>query len=247
MYNKEDSELNDIIEGFQILGSDSGGLVNPTELKEIMDIMNMSDKNPFLYNIIQTLCSDQEIQEKGGIEAKDFISLLNQELDDTSTNEGLQKIFSIFANPSTNTIPLPVFSQIIGEGDNFNEEEKKIKKLVLKPEINGKELDFNEFQDIVKTEIPRQTSHENIVYKKKPSSTVKKFIYNEDNNKINENNINKVEINFSNNIINNNSNYNSINVMDSLDLSEKNSEMKIQFLLMKHLMKLQSLYKFAYD
>lgn len=224
MYNKEDSELNDIIEGFQILGSDSGGLVNPTELKEIMDIMNMSDKNPFLYNIIQTLCSDQEIQEKGGIEAKDFISLLNQELDDTSTNEGLQKIFSIFANPSTNTIPLPVFSQIIGEGDNFNEEEKKIKKLVLKPEINGKELDFNEFQDIVKTEIPRQTSHENIVYKKKPSSTVKKFIYNEDNNKINENNINKVEINFSNNIINNNSNYNSINVMDSLDLSEKNSE-----------------------
>ena len=93
-----DSELNDIIEGFQILGSDSGGLVNPTELKEIMDIMNMSDKNPFLYNIIQTLCSDQEIQEKGGIEAKDFISLLNQELDDTSTNEGLHKIFSILYN-----------------------------------------------------------------------------------------------------------------------------------------------------
>ena len=125
MYNKKDSELNDIIEGFQILGSDSGGLVNPTELKEIMDIMNMSDKNPFLYNIIQTLCSDQEIQEKGGIEAKDFISLLNQELDDTSTNEGLQKIFSIFANPSTNTIPLPVFSQIIWERDNLNEEEKR--------------------------------------------------------------------------------------------------------------------------
>lgn len=227
MYKKEDSELNEIIEGFQILGSESGGLVNPNELKEIMEIMNMDDKNPFIYNIIQTLCTDQEIQQKGGIEAKDFISLLNQELDDTSTNEGLHKIFSIFSNPSSNKIPMPVFSQIIGDGGDFTEEEQKIKKLIIKPEVNGKELNFSEFQDIVKAEIPRPLPHENIVYVKKPSSTIKKYIYNEDNNndnKINDNNINKIEINFNNNITNNNSNFNSINVMESLDLSEKNSE-----------------------
>ena len=51
--------------------------------------MNMNDKNPFIYNIIQNLCSDEEIQQKGGIEAKDFISLLNQELEDISEKQGL--------------------------------------------------------------------------------------------------------------------------------------------------------------
>ena len=220
MYNREDYEIKDIIEGFQLLSPDSGGLVNPNELKEIMDIMNMSDKNPFIYNIIQNLCSDEEIQQRGGIEAKDFISLLNQELDDSSTNDGLNKIFSIFANPSTNSIPLSVFSQIIGDGENFSEEGEKLKKLIIKPEINGKELNINEFHDIVTIETPKQTPSESIVYKKKPPS--KKYTYNEDNiNKNPENNINKVEINFNNNIINNNSNYNSINCTDSPEISEK--------------------------
>ena len=223
MYSKEDSELKDIIEGFNMLGCESGGLVNPKEIKEIMDIMNISDKNPFICNIIQNLISDQEIQKKGGIDAKEFISLLNQELEDASTNEGLHKLFSFFANPTTNLISLPIFSHIIGDGENLSEEGHKIKKLIIKPEMNGKELNFSEFHDIVELEKPKQNPPETIVYKKKPSSKVKKYIYNEDyNNKLTQNNINKVEINFNNNIINNNSNYNSINY-DSSDILEKYS------------------------
>ena len=219
MYNREDY---DIIEGFRLLGPDSGGLVNPNELKEIMEIMNMGDKNPFIYNIIQNLCLDEEIQQKGGIEAKDFISLLNQELDNISINDGLNKIFSIFANPSTNSIPLPVFSQIIGDGDNFSEEGEKLKKLIVKPEINGKELNINEFHDILTIETPKQTPSETIVYKKKPPPKNKKYMYNEDNiNKIPENNINKIEFTFNKDIINNNRNYNSINYIDSPEISEK--------------------------
>ncbi len=226
MYNKQDSELNDIIEGFQMLGSDTGGLVNPNELKEIMDIMNMSEKNPFIYNIILTLCSDQETQQKGGIEASDFISLLDQELNDTSSIEGLLKIFTVFSNPSTNTIPLSTFSQIVsGERD---QDEETIKKLVSKPEINGKEIDFNEFHDIVKTETPKQSLHEHIIYKKKQSSSNKKFKDENSDNQATENNVNSIEINFSNNLINNNSNFNSnfnsINPRDSIESDDKNSE-----------------------
>ena len=78
-----------------MLASDTDGLVNPNDLKEIMETMNMHEKNPFIYNIILNLCSDQETQQKGGIEAGDFISLLDQELNDTSSSGGLQKIFSV--------------------------------------------------------------------------------------------------------------------------------------------------------
>ena len=38
--HKQDSDLNDIIEGFNMF-SDEGGLINPNELKEIMETMNM--------------------------------------------------------------------------------------------------------------------------------------------------------------------------------------------------------------
>ena len=40
--HKQDSELNDIIEGFKMFASDEGGLINPNELKEIMETMNMN-------------------------------------------------------------------------------------------------------------------------------------------------------------------------------------------------------------
>ena len=223
MYNKQDSELNDIIEGFQMLGSDTGGLVNPNELKEIMDIMNMSEKNPFIYNIILTLCSDQETQQKGGIEASDFISLLDQNLNDTSSKGGIQKIFSVFSNSLTNKISMPVFSNIIGDGNSFGEDGEKIKKLITKPEINVKELNFNEFHDIVRTETPRQSLNEHIIYKKKQSLNNKKYKFNEENNKNINNDINNIGINFNNNVINNN-NYNNTNLRDSLDSDGKNSE-----------------------
>ena len=222
MSYKEDSELNDIIEGFKMLASDTDGLVNPNDLKEIMETMNMHEKNPFIYNIILNLCSDQETQQKGGIEAGDFISLLDQELNDTSSSGGLQKIFSVFSDKNTNTIPLSVFSQIIGGDTQGDEDLEKIKKLISKPEINGKELNFNEFHEIIKTETPKQSFHENIIYKKKSSSLEGRDKYNNNrNNKNNENN--SVEINFNNNTINNN-NFNNNNIQDSIGSSEKNIE-----------------------
>ena len=223
MNKNQDSELNEIIEGFQILGSDSGGLVNPNELKEIMDIMNMGEKNPYIYDIILALCSDEETQQKGGIEASDFISLLDQNLNDTSSKGGIQKIFSVFSNSLTNKISMPVFSNIIGDGNSFGENGEKIKKLITKPEINVKELNFNEFHDIVRTETPRQSLNEHIIYKKKQSLNNKKYKFNEENNKNINNDINNIGINFNNNVINNN-NYNNTNLRDSLDSDGKNSE-----------------------
>ena len=223
MSDEQYSELNDIIEGFRMMGSDNGGLVNPNELKEIMDIMNMSEKNPFIYNIILSLCSDEETQNKGGIEASDFIALLDQELNDTSSTEGLEKIFTVFSNPSTNTIPLSTFSQIAsGERD---QDETTIKKLISKPEINWKEINFDEFHDIVKTETPRQSMHDNIIYKKKQSSNNKNYNDENINNKALENNGNSTKNNYNNKKINNNNNYNiNFNQRDSIESGDKNNE-----------------------
>ena len=131
MFKKKDKELNSIIEGFQIFGSETNGLINPNEFKEIMETMNMSEKNPFLYNIIKNFYSDPQINQKGGIEAEDFILKLEEKLNNNSSLEGLNNLFSIFSNPITDTIPITAFSDIaknIGEEEN----EEKIKNLEKK-------------------------------------------------------------------------------------------------------------------
>jgi len=236
MSDKHQSELNDIIEGFQMFSSDTDGLINPNELKEIMETMNMNEKNPFLYNIINQLCSNSDINQKGGIDPGDFISLLDQELNDTSSIEGLEKIFNALYTPSTNTILLQNIPKIV---KNI-EKDEEIKTLFSKPEINGKEIDFNEFVEIMKKDgdSPKISKTEK-VYKKKTSMgegresyhNEKKITNNNDNNINNINNekndfinsdIKKVEINFNNNMINNNSKNNSQNNLNnSMNSTEK--------------------------
>ena len=173
MSNRKDPELNSIFEGFNIFGTDSDGLINPNELKEIMDTMNMRQTNPFLYNIIENFCSDPEIQKKGGIELDDFISKLNQESGDVFSLEGIQKLFTIFYNPITNTIPITTFPQV-AKNIEENETEEILNNLIIKSQNVEKQLNFNEFYDIVKLglsnkKIEKNEKNENIIYKKKSS------------------------------------------------------------------------------
>ena len=162
----KDSDINSIIEGFQIFGSETNGLINPNELKEIMESMNMEENNPFLYNVIEKLSLDPEIQEKGGIEAEDFILKLEEELDDISSLEGQNKLFSIFCDPITNKIPITAFAQIaknVGEEEN----EEKIKNLIAKSQISDKELNFEEFNEVINSEKEFLNKYDNnFVYKK---------------------------------------------------------------------------------
>ena len=229
MSKDKDPELNSIINGFEMFGSETEGLINPNELKEIMETMNMHEKNPFLYNIITNFCSDPQIQQKGGIEAEDFISQLDQELEDVSSLEGIEKLFSIFFNPMTNTIPITTFSQIaknVGDEDN----EDKLKKLITKSKLGDKELDINQFHQIVKTESPKKEI-KNIVYKKKISQEVRESFHshiksnnNSINNKINDNEkINNNGNNVNNNNLPYNSNHNNM-FYDSMNSLDKNSE-----------------------
>ena len=207
MSDQNDSELNDIIEGFKLFGSEENGLIKPTEVKEIMEIMNMNEKSPFLYNIVTNLCTNEEIQKKGGINAEEFIFLLDQELDDTLSIEGLQKIFSIFSDSNTCKISLPIISEIFSqEGDwGLGEDEEKIKKLLAREEISGKKINFDEFQDIMKTEKEKS----NIIYRKKTSINS-----NSKNNNSNDN------ISINNNINPNNNKFH-----ESNSNSEKHSDM----------------------
>ena len=244
MSYKEESELYDIIEGFQMFGSNNNGVINPNELKEIMETMNIKTQNPFLYNIINKLCLYCNQNNKDGIEPGDFISLLDQELDDTNSIEGLQKIFTALSNPISNKISLHNISNIYKNYEN----DDNINNIISRPEINGKEINFNEFMDIMKIE--EDNSNKEKIYKKKISKGIKREnninknksenenaikinfnnnynldnLDNDKNNFIGTNNeIKKVEINFSNKLINNNnSNYNSTNNLNnSMNSTEK--------------------------
>ena len=221
MSDNNDSELNDIKEGFKLFGSETNAIINPAEFKEIMELMNMNEKSPFLYNIVTKLCLNEEIQQKGGINAEEFISLLDQELDDTSTLEGLQNIFSIFSDNDNTKMSLPIISQLLNQEKDLGleQDEEKIKKLFSRQEISGKKIDFDEFKDIMNT----KNEKINKIFIKETSNNS-----NNKNSQINNNNnLNNIKFHDSNNNnkINDENNLdNNINEINNEEINNNNNE-----------------------
>ena len=227
MSDNNDSELNDIKEGFKLFGSETNAIINPAEFKEIMELMNMNEKSPFLYNIVTKLCLNEEIQQKGGINAEEFISLLDQELDDTSTLEGLQNIFSIFSDNDNTKMSLPIISQLLNQEKDlgFEQDEEKIKKLFSRQEISGKKIDFDEFKDIMNT---KNEKINKIFIKETSNNSNNKNSYSYENSQINNNNnLNNIKFhdsNINNKIKDENNLDNNINEINNEEINNNNNE-----------------------
>ena len=152
-YNQEE-DLNEIKEGFEMFDVENKGQIDPLELKETMEEMNLKEKNPFIYDIISSFCSDKKIKSKGGLSSDDFISYLENEMSNTKDKKGIKTIFNVFSDLD-NKIPMTTFYQTAREvGDE--EGGAEIRDLVEKSKTGGKEIDFDEFYDIMSKEAPKE-------------------------------------------------------------------------------------------
>ena len=141
-------EISEIESGFQLFDINNKGLIDPRDLKDTMDEMNLKEKNPFVYDFISNLCSQKNIKQKGGLTPDEFISKLQEKIGDSESKEGIKRIFNVFSDSNTDKLPMPSFYQIAREiGDIDSEQE--LRELIDKSHMNGKELNFNEFYDIM--------------------------------------------------------------------------------------------------
>ena len=180
-YNQEE-DLKEIKEGFEMFDIENKGQIDPLELKETMEEMNLKEKNPFIYDIISSFCSDKNIKSKGGLSSDDFISYLQNEMSDTNGKKGIKTIFNVFSDLD-NKIPMTTFYQTAREvGDE--EGGAEIRDLVEKSKTGGKEIDFDEFYDIMSTKDPKEKYNS-----RKENNVEYEYTYkNKRNSKYNENN-----------------------------------------------------------
>lgn len=185
----QNDDLNEITKGFEMFDIENKGQIDPLELKETMEEMNLKDKNPFIYEFISYLCNNKDIKSKGGLTPDEFISFLEEEIRDVETKKGIKRIFQVFSDLD-NKIPMPAFYQKAKEvGDENGGLE--IKNLIQQSKTGAKELDFDEFYDIMKgnneyTHIGNDNEKESKRKKKRIRNATKEYI--EENEYINENN-----------------------------------------------------------
>ena len=143
-----DEEINEIRKGFEMFDVENKGQIDPFELKETIEEMNLKYKNPFIYELITSLCLGKDIKSKGGLTSDEFISILQEKISDVESKQGIKTIYEVFSD-SDNKVPMPTFYQVAKEvGDE--EGGVEIRNLVELSKTGGKEIDFNEFYDIMK-------------------------------------------------------------------------------------------------
>ena len=143
-----DEEINERRKGFEMFDVENKGQIDPFELKETIEDMNLKYKNPFIYELITSLCLGKDIKSKGGLTSDEFISILQEKISDVESKQGIKTIYEVFSD-SDNKVPMPTFYQVAKEvGDE--EGGVEIRNLVELSKTGGKEIDFNEFYYIMK-------------------------------------------------------------------------------------------------
>ena len=177
--NSKKYDLDLIKEGFEMFDVENKGKIDPIELKQTLEEMNLKEKNIFMYELISSLCEDKNIKIKGGITLDEFINYFIEKISDNESKKGIKNIFDTFSDID-DKIPMSSFYQTgkeIGDEENYNE----IKRLVEMSKTGGKEINLDEFYDIMKekNEKKKKYYYQNYSYQSKDNLK---------NNKINQNN-----------------------------------------------------------
>ena len=105
-----------ILEGLEFFeSSENPDLINPNEIKILMDKLELKDKMSFIYDLISELCSNKEIRRNGGLSKDDFISFLEKKFSDPESKEGIHTIYNVFTDSKDDTLPMTNFCRTARE------------------------------------------------------------------------------------------------------------------------------------
>ena len=145
----EENDLDTIKKGFEMFDVDKTGKIFPEEVLDAMDSMNMHEKNPFVYELIESLCSEKQFKINGGITLEELVNYVYDNLNNLENSEGIRQNFNVINNRDSDTVSMSTFQSLAKDFGN-NLEEEEIRYLLEKAQMGGEELNFDEFETIMK-------------------------------------------------------------------------------------------------
>ena len=141
----------EIKHGFEVMEPGNNLKISTEKLNDISKAMNSKKNNPFLYNTIKSLIAQKEEENEENISFKEYMSFLDDQLDDIESKDGLQKIFSVFCDSNQSSFSwtkLPLIVKELGDNEMAN----KLLKLIEQANLYNKDLNFKEFSEIMNTD-----------------------------------------------------------------------------------------------
>ena len=146
--NKSSQYKEEIKKGFKSYSEDDNEIIETKQLNDINKIMNLNQKNPFLYNSIKNLVNKKSEENDEYITSKEYINNIDEQLNDINSKEGIEHIFNVFCDEKKEGFSwtkLVLTAKELGDDENA----KKLLKLIEQAKLLNKEINFEEFNDII--------------------------------------------------------------------------------------------------
>ena len=146
--NKSSQYKEEIKKGFKSYSQDDNEIIETKQFNDINKIMNLNQKNPFLYNSIKNLVNKKSEENDEYITSKEYINNIDEQLNDINTKEGIEHIFNVFCDEKKEGFSwtkLVLTAKELGDDENA----KKLLKLIEHSKLLNKEINFEEFNDII--------------------------------------------------------------------------------------------------
>ena len=141
----------EIKNNFESFDPNNKGIIETQKLNDFINSINSKKKNPFIYNSIKSLTALKKQENEEGISSEEYISFIDNKLNDDKSNEGLKNIFNVFCDGNTGNISWNTFPLIARELGN-NEIADKLLKIIKQSKMYTKELNFQEFYELMNNE-----------------------------------------------------------------------------------------------
>ena len=145
--NKTFEYKKEIKDAFKPLEPGNNGIIETKQLNDLNKLMNLNQKNPFIYNTIKSLISKKNEENDEYLSSKEYISFIDEQFNDNS-KKGIEKIFDIFCDENKESFSLSKLAMTakeLGDDDTSN----KLLKLIEQSKLYNKEINFEEFYDIL--------------------------------------------------------------------------------------------------
>ena len=125
---------------------DRSGVAKRGDILEGMREAGIDEKNPLAYDLISQLNTGDF---KNGIKFEELISEINKKLADRSSEESIERLFQYFIqNSNKDKITVEELKRLADEiGEDISDDQAQ--RIMNKVAKNGKDLDFDEFYNIM--------------------------------------------------------------------------------------------------
>jgi Ca2+-binding EF-hand superfamily protein len=180
----EANEYKDEIKtSFKLYNDNKKDIIQTKQFNDFINIVDTKNKkNKFMNDSIKTLIASKQEEKDENISSDEYISYIENKLNNGKTNNELKNIFNVFCDSQTEKISWNSFPLIAKELGN-NELSNNLFNLIKQSKLYLKDINYEEFLDIMNAESDEEKENINI------KSNV---------DTIENNNINEEEENFEN-------------------------------------------------